>query len=118
MPMDTVDWRVEAGQQRTAGVSVFGFGGSNAHLILQAGNTAKQTDCAKAKTLAPMSIVGMDCIVGNTANLMEFKTLIDNNHNTFRELPEKRWKGIEKNSVIKQTLGLNKVPKGGYVGAV
>ncbi|GLS91009.1 beta-hydroxyacyl-ACP dehydratase [Psychromonas marina] len=120
MPIDTVawkqqDWQVAAGQQRTAGVSVFGFGGSNAHLVLQAGNSPLETEFSKAKALAPMSIVGMDCIVGDCANLAQFKALIESDGNTFRELPVHRWKGIEKNSGIKQALQLGKAPKGGYV---
>ncbi|WP_022941398.1 beta-ketoacyl synthase N-terminal-like domain-containing protein [Psychromonas hadalis] len=115
MPIDTVDWLAENGKTRTAGVSVFGFGGSNAHLVLQAGNTPVQTNFSQAKQLTPMAIIGMDCIVGKTANLSEFKTLLDNNDSTFRELPTKRWKGLEKNSVIKHTLQLTKAPKGGYV---
>ena len=115
MPIDTVDWNVESNAIRTAGVSVFGFGGSNAHLVLQAGNTAAQATYNKAKSLAPMSIVGMDCIVGNCANLSEFKTLVDSDSNTFTELPTQRWKGIENSTTIKQTLGLTKAPKGGYV---
>ncbi|MEY8200711.1 MAG: beta-ketoacyl synthase N-terminal-like domain-containing protein, partial [Colwellia sp.] len=37
------------------------------------------------------------------------------NRNTFRELPSKRWKGIEQNSEVMNALSLNKAPKGGYV---
>ncbi|PKF61116.1 3-hydroxyacyl-[acyl-carrier-protein] dehydratase FabA [Psychromonas sp. psych-6C06] len=116
MPIDTVNWPTQTGKARTAGVSVFGFGGSNAHLVLQAGNTPLLTaNSNSVKALAPMAIVGMDCMVGDISDLADFKTLLDNNGNTFRELPAKRWKGIEKNRVVKQTLGLSNAPKGGYV---
>ena len=120
MPIDTVaweqqDWQVASGEKRTAGVSVFGFGGSNAHLILQAGDSEAQVNFQKAKTLAPISIIGMDCIAGSCANLSEFSALLATDENSFRELPVNRWKGIEKNSAIKQTLQLSKAPKGGYV---
>tara|TARA_R110001583_G_scaffold53742_4_gene165379 strand:- start:2831 stop:8779 length:5949 start_codon:yes stop_codon:yes gene_type:complete len=115
MPIDTLDWPINEGKQATAGVSVFGFGGSNAHLVLQAGNSPVESHFKSAKVLAPMSIVGMDCIVGDCANLTDFATLMQSDHNTFRELPTLRWKGIEKNTQIKQTLQLNNAPKGGYV---
>jgi acyl transferase domain-containing protein/3-hydroxymyristoyl/3-hydroxydecanoyl-(acyl carrier protein) dehydratase len=115
MPIDTLDWPINAGKQATAGVSVFGFGGSNAHLVLQAGNSPVESRFNRPKALTPMSIVGMDCIVGNCVNLADFSALMQSDKNTFRELPPQRWKGLDKNSEIKQTLKLNKAPKGGYV---
>ena len=120
MPIDTLNWPVAQGQyseskQRTAGVSVFGFGGSNAHLVLQAGNTAQQETFATPKPLMSMSIVGMDCLVGHCANLADFSQLMISNANTFRELPTQRWKGINTQQLVKYTVGVNKAPKGGYV---
>ncbi|MEI6897598.1 MAG: beta-ketoacyl synthase N-terminal-like domain-containing protein [Psychromonas sp.] len=116
MPIDTVNWPTQGkGEQRTAGVSVFGFGGSNAHLILQGGDTPLEAHINPAPTLNPMAIVGMDCIVGRCNNLQEFTTLLDSNQDTFRELPTQRWKGLEKNVAIKQTLNLSNAPTGGYI---
>jgi len=115
MPTETTPWPVQIGKQRTAGVSVFGFGGSNAHLVLQAGDSPVEPNDRTTKPLAPMAIVGMDCIVGHCANLAQFEDLVASNNNTFRALPEKRWKGIEHNAAVMQTLGLSRAPKGGYV---
>jgi acyl transferase domain-containing protein/3-hydroxymyristoyl/3-hydroxydecanoyl-(acyl carrier protein) dehydratase len=121
MPIETVDWPNEASgkeeksKKRTAGVSVFGFGGSNAHLVLQAGNTEQELNVNTPKALAPMSIVGMDCIVGDCANLADFNNLMNRNGNTFRELPTQRWKGIENNALVKNTVCISEAPIGGYV---
>jgi len=115
MPIETINWQVDANKTRTAGVSVFGFGGSNAHLVLQGGSAPLNQTSAKAKVCMPLSIIGMDCIVGHVANLSEFKTLINNNGNTFRALPKNRWRGFEKSQKIKKTLALKGDPIGGYV---
>ncbi|WP_028864001.1 beta-ketoacyl synthase N-terminal-like domain-containing protein [Psychromonas aquimarina] len=115
MPTESVSWNVPESKTRTAGVSVFGFGGSNAHLVLQPGNTPLSSNSIKAKAPQPLSIIGMDCLFGSAKNLNEFKTLLNSDQTTFRELPPKRWKGLDLNPRIKQTLGLSKAPKGGYV---
>lgn len=115
MPIDTQQWPQQVGKTATAGVSVFGFGGSNAHLVLQAGDTPLSPTISEAKPLAPMAIVGMDCHVGGCENLAQFADLLANNSDTFRDLPATRWKGIEHDQRIKQTLGLGNAPRGGYI---
>ncbi|MCW8997070.1 MAG: beta-ketoacyl synthase N-terminal-like domain-containing protein, partial [Psychromonas sp.] len=68
-----------------------------------------------AKAAVPLAIVGMDCLFGSAGNLSEFKTLLATNADTFRKLPPNRWKGLQQSAAIKQTLQLNKAPKGGYI---
>ena len=116
MPTDTIDWPQEnSTKPRTAGVSVFGFGGSNAHLVLQQPSQNLEPITTKAKDREPLAIIGMDAHFGEAKDLASFKTLIETNGNTFRELPSKRWKGIEQNSQVMNALSLPKAPKGGYV---
>ncbi|PKH01224.1 3-hydroxyacyl-[acyl-carrier-protein] dehydratase FabA [Psychromonas sp. MB-3u-54] len=115
MPVDTVNWPACENKPRSAGVSVFGFGGSNAHLVLQPGNTAYAPSSVALKPREPLAIVGMDCHFGSASSLLEFDTLLSTGQTTFRALPPKRWKGMENSQGIKQTLLLNKVPKGGYI---
>ncbi|NQY87364.1 MAG: 3-hydroxyacyl-[acyl-carrier-protein] dehydratase FabA [Colwellia sp.] len=116
MPTETIAWPVKrADKPRTAGVSVFGFGGSNAHLVLQQPTQTLSPITTTAKAREPLAIIGMDAHFGGAKNLASFKTLIENNENTFRELPKKRWKGIENNSEVMNALQLSKAPTGGYV---
>ncbi|MBU2872227.1 beta-ketoacyl synthase N-terminal-like domain-containing protein [Colwellia sp. E2M01] len=124
MPTQTIAWPINkntatTNKPRTAGVSVFGFGGSNAHLVLQAPSSSKATDhqetVTQPKPLAPLAITGMDAHFGSAENLVEFKAVLDNKSTTFRELPEKRWKGINNNQKVMTTLGLAKAPVGGYI---
>jgi acyl transferase domain-containing protein/3-hydroxymyristoyl/3-hydroxydecanoyl-(acyl carrier protein) dehydratase len=116
MPIETIDWPQGNSQKpRTAGVSVFGFGGSNAHLVLQQPSQMLEAVTTSAKVREPLAIIGMDAHFGGAKDLASFKTLIETDSNTFRELPTKRWKGIEKNSDVMNALALSKAPKGGYV---
>ncbi|TYK64931.1 beta-ketoacyl synthase N-terminal-like domain-containing protein [Colwellia echini] len=128
MPTHTLDWPTNNNTQtahkpRIAGVSVFGFGGSNAHLVLQQPNALMSVkpsadidrEVTQAKPVEPLAIIGMDAHFGSAKNLTEFDTLLDSQSTTFRELPAKRWKGINHNSVVMNALALNKAPIGGYI---
>jgi len=120
MPTETTAWpNAHMNKPRTVGVSVFGFGGSNAHLVLQQPTQVLEKTSATLKSQAkprePLAIIGMDAHFGHAKDLASFKTLIENNYNTFRELPTQRWKGLEKNRSVMNALTLNKAPKGGYV---
>ena len=114
MPAETVDWPVNQ-KKRTAGVSVFGFGGSNAHLVMQQATTVLDTETTSAKAREPLAIIGMDAHFGGACDLGQFKTLIDNRQNNFRELPEKRWKGMECDQSVMSALQLSKAPQGSYI---
>ena len=114
-PKETIDWSVNTNKCRTAGVSVFGFGGSNAHLVLQPGNTPPESNHIQPQAIEPLAIVGMDCVFGSVNNLNEFEQLLVSGKNTFRELPINRWKGMDQNKTIKDNLGIDKAPKGGYI---
>ncbi len=114
IPTDTINWPGNKAIKR-AGVSVFGFGGSNAHLVLQEPSNELEVTHKKAKPRETMAVVGMDAHFGHAKNLAEFETLIKNNGNTFCALPAKRWKGMEKDAAVMQALNLKQAPKAGYV---
>jgi len=117
MPTATVPWptTTNSAKPRTAGVSVFGFGGSNAHLVLQQATNELQSQFDQAKAAEPLAIIGMDAHFGGASNLTLFNQLLTSNGNTFRELPSKRWKGIETDQQVMASLQLPHAPKGGYV---
>ena len=75
MPTETIDWPQENSQKpRTAGVSVFGFGGSNAHLVLQQPSQTLEAVTTSAKVREPLAIIGMDAHFGGAKDLASFKT--------------------------------------------
>ena len=121
IPTEITPWPTKANHVPTAGVSVFGFGGSNAHLVLQGANTPVDAQGAKlnqqAQQLAkqPLSIVGIDAHFGSADDLAAFEQLVLNKQSNFVPLPKNRWKGIEQNSQVMAALNLPQAPLGGYV---
>ncbi|CAA0124076.1 Phthiocerol/phenolphthiocerol synthesis polyketide synthase type I PpsA [BD1-7 clade bacterium] len=114
MPTDTVQWPAN-GHAQTCGVSVFGFGGSNAHLVMQAPTNVLAPSFSVPKAAEPMAIIGMDAHFGAAAGLDAFNHLVDAGQNNFTALPPKRWKGIETNATVMNAMGLAQAPQAGYL---
>lgn len=105
------------GQQ--AGINSFGFGGTNAHMVIQNYNKEIPTTPKKSVELLPMSIVGMEAYFGDCTNLEDFYASIYNGQQHFRALPSSRWKGFEANEALLKEYGFNngQAPKGAYIDA-
>ncbi|MBI5844388.1 MAG: hypothetical protein HZB23_06945 [Deltaproteobacteria bacterium] len=102
-PAKTVPWP-ERGRERLAGVSAFGFGGTDAHLVLSlSGNTTKKEDALPARE--PLAIVGMDVHFGPAQNLGEFLRMLETGSQCFTPLPKGRWKGLENNLALMNEIG-------------
>ena len=114
IPTHNIPWP-ESAHQNTAGVSVFGFGGSNAHIVLQAGDTPESINNKTLNHVDGLSIIGMDCHFGSVDNLLDYQTLLNTNKNAFKILPKQRWQGIEQQKSVLNKVGLNKAPLGNYV---
>ncbi|TAE00558.1 MAG: 3-hydroxyacyl-[acyl-carrier-protein] dehydratase FabA, partial [Bacteroidetes bacterium] len=101
---------------KVAAINSFGFGGTNAHLVLE--SAEKQLfnqEKIKFEPL-PMAIIGMDCHFGNCKNLEEFYLTIYEGKQQFIDLPEKRWKGMEINDLSRDFDIPNfDLPKGAYI---
>ncbi|HIB45544.1 MAG TPA: polyketide synthase, partial [Candidatus Lambdaproteobacteria bacterium] len=81
--------------KRSAAVSAFGFGGTNAHLIFEAANGKPKRRKAKQMQQSAIAIVGMEAIFGGCNGLHEFYQTIYDSKQHFRTLPPERWKGFE-----------------------
>ncbi len=104
-------------ERKRAGVSVFGFGGANAHMVFEAPPTQKQKKIRNPKPNAgqvSMAIVGMDAHFGSCENLAEFECMLLEDKHLFRPLPEKRWKGLEQESFIQGAFH-DQIPQGAYL---
>jgi PfaB family protein len=101
---------------KQAGINSFGFGGTNAHMVIQAYEKEKPGPF-KTSVLRPMSIIGMEAHFGDCTNLEDFYASIYNGKQHFRELPKNRWKGFDANEDLLKSYNFKdgKAPKGAYI---
>ncbi|MBL7207256.1 MAG: hypothetical protein ISS67_01855, partial [Desulfobacterales bacterium] len=103
-----------------AAVSAFGFGGINAHLLLeewrQSSNSKFKIQNSKFKTpTPPVAIVGMEAAFGSLKSLKDFQEVIFKDKSIIRKRPKHRWKGCD--SVAKTYLD-KRAAYGGYMDKV
>jgi len=103
-----IKWPDEDSKDKFAGINTFGFGGTNAHLILSSYN--KKEKPKKIKPLdssnQSLAIVGMGMHFGDCSNLDNFYVSLFNGIQHFRPLSKNRWKGLDELKGIKTTYGL------------
>ena len=113
----TTPWP-HTGATKYAAVSAFGFGGVDAHLILE--QTKEWASVSQGAQTAPqaqtrLAIVGMEASFGNCAGLKAFERTIYEGKQHFIPLPEQRWKGIEKQQAVLNRFELAEPPQGAYL---
>ncbi len=105
-----------AWSSKYAAVSTFGFGGTNAHMIL--GKSTENVKIAqKQEKTKPskIAIVGMDAFFGGCCGLDAFERSIYDGTQHFIPLPPQRWQGIETQDDLLKNYGLEKAPDGAYI---
>ncbi|TVP09396.1 beta-hydroxyacyl-ACP dehydratase [Shewanella sp. MSW] len=118
-----IPWPTKAGNPGSvAGVSVFGFGGCNAHLLLTGPDTAKELiptkpspEAAEHQGTEGLAIEGAAAHFGAADSLETLAKLITKGQTATRALPPKRWKGLERNRSLLSSIGLEQAPNGGYI---
>lgn len=98
-----------------AAISAFGFGGTNAHVVLQQAQTnSKPFSPSKPQPPQPIAIVGMDVYFAGCDGLEAFDRSLYDGKQQFKHLPENRWRGVEKLPLLSK-YGLDEAPKGAYI---
>ena len=110
--------------RKRAAVSAFGFGGTNAHSVLEAGEVGESEDfeikeeaIGKATAQSAIAIVGMDAFFGGCDRLDAFERSIYQGKQHFIGVPPERWKGIEDEEQLLKDYGFTdgQAPKGAYI---
>ncbi|MEL6926202.1 MAG: beta-ketoacyl synthase N-terminal-like domain-containing protein, partial [Bacteroidota bacterium] len=115
MILEPTAWNNE---QKQAGINSFGFGGTNAHMVVL--NHLPETAQGKKEATPEhkaMAIIGMDTHFGDCEGLEEFYQTIFKGRQHFREIPAQRWKGFDANEELLKAYGFEdgKAPKGAYI---
>ncbi|NJR14953.1 MAG: PfaB family protein [Calothrix sp. CSU_2_0] len=110
------NWASKAPVKRAA-VSAFGFGGTNAHIILEQGMTTHPAYSEEPLIPTKIAIVGMDAFFGNCNGLDAFERSIYDGTQHFIPLPAERWYGVEKQADLLKQYGIEggNAPQGAYL---
>ncbi|MGB1251559.1 MAG: PfaB family protein [Candidatus Promineifilaceae bacterium] len=101
------------GDVARAGVSAFGFGGTNAHLVLE---HSHQPAVVGSQPVQPkMAIVGMDAFFGGCDGLDAFGRTIHQGKQQLTEIPSGRWQGIEDRADFLANYSIDKAPQGAFI---
>lgn len=114
LPTEIHAWPDKAGNDRRhAGVSVFGFGGCNAHLLLESyppsANIGSKSEIPTTRVTyqhTPLNIIGLASHFGPLSSINAFNSTINAKQNAFIPLPTNRWKGLDKHPDILANFGL------------
>ncbi len=100
-------WPADENRPRRCAVSAFGFGGINAHVLLEqwAPEYQQSKSTAITRELPPpeVAVVGMACTFGPLEGLHDFEQAVNSNVPVFVNRPPERWKGCD--TVAERFLG-------------
>jgi 3-oxoacyl-(acyl-carrier-protein) synthase/3-hydroxymyristoyl/3-hydroxydecanoyl-(acyl carrier protein) dehydratase len=95
-------WENDEGRARRAAVSAFGFGGINAHLLLEewTGDPPPERRPAASRprmpSPAPVAIVGMAARIGDLPHLDAFAEAVAGQRPAIRRIHPRRWRGLHR----------------------
>ncbi|MFE7659508.1 beta-ketoacyl synthase N-terminal-like domain-containing protein [Streptomyces celluloflavus] len=109
------DWPSPGGVRR-AGVSAFGFGGTNAHAVLSSAAHAPLRPTPPTADPA-LVITGLGCHIGGLGDVRALDRAVYEGRHAFRALPTERWRGFEtvRGGRLAANLPGGEPPLGGYL---
>jgi 3-oxoacyl-(acyl-carrier-protein) synthase/3-hydroxymyristoyl/3-hydroxydecanoyl-(acyl carrier protein) dehydratase len=93
-------WENDGHRARRAAVSAFGFGGINAHLLLEEwtgdppSKSRSATPRPRTSSPAPVAIVGMAARIGALPDLPAFAEAVGGHRPAVTPIPPRRWRGL------------------------
>ncbi|NEC84558.1 beta-ketoacyl synthase N-terminal-like domain-containing protein [Streptomyces sp. SID12501] len=115
------DWPDRGTGPRRAAVSAFGFGGTNAHVVLSQRPDTLEAGVAEPVVPPALDVIGLGAHFGTLADVTAFERALHDGTDAFQPLPEHRWRGLEDTGggTLEQA-GLHRaaLPEGGFVDRV
>ena len=109
------DWP-DRGTVRRAAVSAFGFGGTNAHMVLAAHAGERAESYAPLiSPAAPLAIIGVSAQIGALHDAAALGTALYTGEPQFGPPPPHRWKGIDDQPAVLAASNLAAPRAGGYI---
>ena len=106
---DPIQWT-----SKRAAVSAFGFGGTNAHLVMEDKPSVRTVVATPIKSV-PLAISGMAAHFGTCSSLDELSQISYSGSQLFGPLPSHRWKGMENQASLLLEYGIKTIPPGAYI---
>ncbi|CAL9408610.1 beta-ketoacyl synthase N-terminal-like domain-containing protein [Streptomyces sp. enrichment culture] len=114
------EWPAVPGRPRRGAVSAFGFGGTNAHVVLSQ-EAVGHAEAAEPVTPPALDVVGLGAHFGTLDSVTAFERSLYDGTDGFRPLPERRWRGLEETAGgTLERAGLHRaaLPEGAFVDTV
>jgi 3-oxoacyl-(acyl-carrier-protein) synthase/3-hydroxymyristoyl/3-hydroxydecanoyl-(acyl carrier protein) dehydratase len=98
---EAAPWETGSGRGRRAAVSAFGFGGINAHLLLEewTGDRPSKSRFTpsppRTPDPVPVAIVGMAARIGTLPDLAAFAGAVHGGESAIGPIPPRRWRGLK-----------------------
>ena len=116
IPTQTTPWPVKVNNdRRRAGISVFGFGGCNAHMLLETYVAGEQNTHSVTQPQSAFFITGIGAHFGKFGSVNQIHQAIKNKQSAFIDVPPLRWKGLQQHPELLNEFGLSQVPQGAYI---
>ncbi|GAA1168901.1 beta-ketoacyl synthase N-terminal-like domain-containing protein [Streptomyces rhizosphaericus] len=110
------------GGPRRAAVSAFGFGGTNAHVVLSDTPPQSEAEELQVQAVPALDIIGLGSHFGSLDGVEEFEQVVHSGADAFAPLPERRWRGLEQTSggSLERRAGVtpDALPQGVFVDGV
>ncbi|RJY18804.1 3-hydroxyacyl-[acyl-carrier-protein] dehydratase FabA [Parashewanella spongiae] len=117
IPTETKQWPdKKQNDRRQAGVSVFGFGGCNAHLLLESYLPTNTIQSEFSQTQPEtLSIAGIAAHFGPLSSINALHNAVKLKQPAFVSVPPNRWKGLQHHHELLNEFGLSQAPQGAYI---
>ncbi|KAL3903538.1 MAG: hypothetical protein SGPRY_011633 [Prymnesium sp.] len=119
--VENIEWpHIPHGEPKRAGLSAFGFGGTNAHAVFEeyrAGSPAPKT-VTMPSVQTPLAIVGMAARFGTLDGLRDLERAVYSGEDGSCELPPKRWRFLSNDSHFRSVLAAGESVRGCFIDSV